>query len=220
MKNENKTIAQGAEAVITKQSIGEATSIVKNRISKSYRIPEIDSSLRKQRTKSEARLLSEARRAGVSTPQVLEVKDTTIQMELIKGKTVKEILTKLSETDTKQLSKIAYNIGTNIAKLHSAGIIHGDLTTSNMILRSKCDEKQSICELVFIDFGLGFFSKRLEDFAQDLAVLKEALKSTHFQIFNQIWPAIAKAYQWEQSEKVFKTLESIEKRGRYVRKTI
>jgi Kae1-associated kinase Bud32 len=201
-------IAQGAEAIISK----EDGKILKDRIKKNYRITQIDTSLRKQRTRTEARLLDQARRVSVPTPQVLEVSETKIVMEEIKGETVKVIFT-MNKVTSKRITEIAYNIGQLIAKLHKAGIVHGDLTTSNII---QTENKQKI---YLIDFGLGYFSSRREDYAQDLAVLKEALKSTHFKIYIELWENIRKGYldEWDNNE-IFKTLEKIETRGRYIKR--
>jgi Kae1-associated kinase Bud32 len=208
--NAGTPVAQGAEAIISK----EDGKILKDRIAKGYRIPALDNRLRKLRTRNEAKLLSEARRARVPTPQVIEVSETKIVMEDIEGETVKVIFNNIHEERSDELKKsteMAYNIGQLIARLHKAGIVHGDLTTSNMILRND--------ELVFIDFGLGFFSTRTEDYGQDLAVLKEAIKATHFQLFEQLWKEIQNGYleEWPE-ENIFKVLEAIEKRGRYVKK--
>ncbi len=191
-------IARGAEAVIWR----EGSELVKDRVKKGYRIPELDIKLRKERTRAEARLLTEARSAGVNTPKVLEVSETTVHMEFVEGERLRDILNSRPE--------LAKDIGTAVGKLHAAGIVHGDLTTSNMILHEG--------ELFLIDFGLGFFSKKPEDLATDLAVLREALRSVHFAVLERVWEGVCKGYEKEFSgaEKVFKALEAIEKRGRYI----
>ena len=192
-------IAKGAEAAITREN----ETIIKERIKKGYRLPEIDDKLRKRRTALEARLLREARRAGVNTPQVLEEGKTTLVLEFIDGQKVKDILNK------ENFGEICEKIGASVAKLHSYDIIHGDLTTSNMILNEK--------GLWLIDFGLGFISKRAEDKAVDLYLLHEALESTHFDILEEAWSSILASYKkrYEDSGKVIKALLDVEKRGRY-----
>src|SRR3989338_5435896 len=192
-------IAKGAEAAITREN----ETIIKERIKKGYRLPEIDDKLRKRRTALEARLLREARRAGVNTPQVLEEGKTTLVLEFIDGQKVKDILNK------ENFGEIFEKIGASVAKLHSYDIIHGDLTTSNMILNEK--------GLWLIDFGLGFISKRAEDKAVDLYLLHEALESTHFDILEEAWSSILASYKkrYEDSGKVIKALLDVEKRGRY-----
>lgn len=204
-------LAQGAEALIKK----EENSIVKERISKGYRVKQIDESLRKKRTKLEARLIREARRAGVLTPQILEENEFSIKMEFVDGIRVKEFI------NEENLKKIAEEIGRCVALMHTYNIIHGDLTTSNMIIAKgeKSEIKQNLI-LYFIDFGLGFFSKRIEDKATDLHLLKEVITATHFQIADKFWSAILLAYSnnYDDSEKVIKALHKIEKRGRYVKR--
>ncbi len=203
-----KIIARGAEAILYKEKADGQEALAKERIGKSYRLPEIDSELRQQRTRREARLLSEARRCGVATPKVLEVdeKNCRIIMEFISGKRLKEFF---NEAPEKEAADIAEKTGAQIALLHSGGIIHGDLTTSNMIL--------SEGRIYFIDFGLGEFSQRIEDFATDLSVLKEAIKSTHFRRLELLWSSIMKGYKSANpnAESVLKRIGEIEKRGRY-----
>lgn len=206
-----KIIARGAEAILYKEKADGQDALAKERVKKSYRLPEIDSELRLQRTKREARLLSEARRSGVLTPKVLEVdeKNRKIIMEFIGGKRLKEFF---NEAPEEKAADIAEKTGAQIALLHSGGIVHGDLTTSNMILKEG--------KIYFIDFGLGEVSQRIEDFATDLSVLKEALKSTHFARLELLWGNIVKGYKSANpnSEQVLKRMEEIEKRGRYAKR--
>lgn len=206
-----RLIKQGAEAKLYLGRHDNQDVIIKDRIQKKYRIRQIDEKIRKKRTSLESNLLSEARRAGVPTPRILEIdyKNHKIIMEYIDGKRIKELL---NESDEKTIKKLSSEIGMLVGKLHSRDIIHGDLTTSNMILK---DEK-----IYFIDFGLGFFSKKIEDKGVDLKLLKEALKSTHFKILNLCWKNIIKAYEKEYKDagRVLKKVEEIERRGRYTKK--
>ncbi len=192
-------IAKGAEAAIYR--IGDG--IVKERISKGYRLQEIDESLRKKRTRSEARLMREARRAGILVPQITAEDKYKIEMEFIDGNKA------MDELDWGNMIKICRLIGESIGKMHSFNIIHGDLTTSNMIVKEG--------KLYFIDFGLGFQSSRIEDKAVDLRLLKQALQSTHHEIAEKAWKIILKAYQNNCSDasEVIRTLDKIQKRGRY-----
>ncbi len=202
-----KDLYHGAEAVISEKKRTDASgvnsvAVVKERIKKSYRLPQIDERLRKQRTRGEASLLREAARAGVNVPRILEENDFTLTLEKIDGKMIKDIL------DENNMIEICKKIGQAVANLHSSDIIHGDLTTSNMI--------SSHGNLYLLDFGLGFRSGKSEDKATDLHVLREALESTHFQISEKAWKIILKAYQQEyKSEKVLASLKNLEKRGRY-----
>ncbi len=191
-------IARGAEAVITKN--GEIT---KERIKKGYRLEQLDIALRRKRNRAEASLLREARRAGVPVPQILAESDFSIKIEFMDGMKVKDAL------DEKNCKELAGKIAVSISKLHDKDIIHGDLTTSNMILKDN--------EIYFIDFGLGFFSEKTEDKATDLYLLHEALESTHFSVLEKAWETILNTYKeyYNGADKVIKTLAKIEKRGRY-----
>src|SRR3989344_2443552 len=135
----------GAEALISRRR----REIIKERIPKIYRIPEIDNKIRKQRTRREISLLEKSINL-IPVPKIISSNEYRINLELIKGKRLSEHLDSL-----KNKNKIAEEIGKNIAKLHDKDIIHGDLTTSNMIFSKN--------RLYFIDFGLGFISKRNED---------------------------------------------------------
>lgn len=198
-------IARGAEAVISKEN----DCVIKERIRKGYRLTELDERLRKRRTALEARLLREARSAGVRTPQVLEESKFALKMEFVEGRKVKDILSR------ENCGRICAEIGASVAKLHSYHIIHGDLTTSNMIFRI-----EGGIVIYFIDFGLGFISQRAEDKATDLHLLREALESTHFDVLDEAWKTFLEAYNkhYEGAAEVIKALSKVEKRGRYVQR--
>ena len=195
-----KIIARGAEAILYVQN----GMLIKERISKGYRISEIDFMKRKYPTRTEYRLLVRAKKAGVNVPEVYFVDDAEmkVEMEYIKGDLLKDVLDKDF--------KICFKIGEIVALLHNNNIIHGDLTTSNMILK---DEK-----IYFIDFGLGFFSMKDEDKSVDLKLLRQALESKHYKIFKKAFENVIKGYLSRGSGKVVERLSVVEKRGRYKRK--
>jgi len=194
-----KLLSHGAEARLYKD--GEV--LVKDRIKKAYRLAVLDAKLRKRRTKSEISLLQTAGRCSVNVPRIVSFADTVIEMEFINGKLVKDII---NEQNAEQLAAM---IGTGIARLHEYNIIHGDLTTSNMILHKN--------RLYFIDFGLGFQSSKTEDKAVDLYLLRNAIEAAHWQILKKAWNIILNAYksEYKDADKTIKTLVQIEKRGRY-----
>jgi len=187
-------IARGAEAVLTKTPKG----IVKRRLKKTYRHPDLDEQLRTTRTKAEARILEKARRAGVPVPNVEEVDTYTLLLEEIPGIVLKDVLDE-HPTLTEQ-------VGEHVAKLHDAHIIHGDLTTSNMI--------QNGSTIYLIDFGLAFHSRRVEDKAVDLHVLKQALASRHHTVSDKAYAAFLNGYVPEEKEQILTRLAHVEKRGR------
>ncbi len=202
---EPSIIQQGAEALILKKR----DDVIKRRIKKSYRISEIDDKIRKSRTKSESKLLKKASEL-IKIPTVIRTDEKTkeIIMKFINGKKLSEYLNKFSLKKQKEICK---KIGESVAKLHDKDIIHGDLTTSNMILSKK--------EVYFIDFGLGFISHKIEDKAVDLHLLKQALEARHFKNWKELVEKVFSSYKKSKdSEKVFIQLKAVEKRGRYKEK--
>jgi len=206
-----KIIASGAEANI----ILENNLITKDRIPKGYRLKQIDDKIRKIRTRSETKLLEKASQI-INAPQPQAQKDknsTKIKMPFIKGKKLSEHLDSLPE---KQAEKVCNAIGESIAKLHDADIIHGDLTTSNIILDEKDKNKEKVW---FIDFGLGFHSARIEDKAVDIHLIKQALEAKHFQHWEKYLKYILEGYKTSaNSTKVLEQLKKVESRGRYKEK--
>jgi len=201
-----KTIARGAEAVLRTEKQEQGIVLVKDRVRKGYRVPELDRKIRTQRTRTEERMLSKARRSGVNAPIVWSSSGTEIVMELLDGPTVKDSLNTLPE---KEQLDVYSEIGRSAANLHKSGIMHGDLTTSNMILVEG--------KLYIIDFGLSKSSKRVEDHAVDLFLLYEALKAAHYWFLDEAWKNIIKAYKYNYTiaDKVLKRFYEIEKRRRY-----
>lgn len=200
---------RGAESKLFRKDWLGIRAIYKIRQAKTYRIKELDFSFRKYRTIHEARLLARAKKSGVRTPFIYEIdiENTTLVMEYISGKIIKELLPQLSQ---KELQSICIIIGRKVGSLHKAGIIHGDLTTSNII---RNDEKQ----IIFVDFGLGYISERIEDFGIDLYLLERAIQSTHADIYKDVWMNILKGYKETSpiTEEVEEKLKEIASRGRY-----
>ena len=197
-----KEIARGAEAVLYR----EGSELIKDRIEKHYRLPEIDSRIRRLRTRQEARLLDAAARAGMDVPRVLEASENALRMEFIDGSRVKDVFNGLHEDERATVCGL---IGSAAGRMHSAGIVHGDLTTSNMIIKG--------AKLYLIDFGLGKFSGKAEDRAVDLYLLREALKAAHFKYLSCSWQYILKSYgeNCKGAAAVIERLNVIENRRRY-----
>ena len=203
-------IQRGAEAILIK----EKNRLIKRRIEKGYRIREIDEKIRKFRTRREAKLLKQVEFA----PNVIDSDDKKMEiaMDFIEGELVRDILDNLNEKDRK---KLCLEIGEKIGKMHDLDVIHGDLTTSNMIVRTSPYQPQKE-EIFFIDFGLGFVSKRVEDKATDLRLLRQVLESKHFKNFEKNYEWILSGYKKSKnSNEVLDWLKNkVEKRGRYKRK--
>jgi Kae1-associated kinase Bud32 len=188
-------IARGAEAVLYEVK----DTIIKDRIKKGYRHPLLDAELRKQRTRKEASLLKKLHTAH---PRLLDTDNKEkIVMEKIHGEKVRDIL------DSRP--SLALEIGRAVSSLHNQNIIHGDLTTSNMILSNQGD-------LVLIDLGLSFESCKVEDKAVDIHLFKQALDSKHFSVFEQALREFIKGYsEAKDSDQTIRRLKEVELRGRY-----
>ncbi len=198
-------IKRGAEAEIRLIEWYGKKAISKLRITKQYRNPILDNAIRKQRTLHEAYMLHEAKKASVSTPSIyfVDPRNAEIVMEYIDGRVVKDIITKNVE--------LSRYIGEVVARLHMNDIIHGDLTTSNFLLYRD--------RLVLIDFGLSFKSKRIEDKAVDIRLIKEVLSSAHADIFDDAFRLFLEGYKGilKDIDDILKNVREIEKRGRYAR---
>jgi N6-L-threonylcarbamoyladenine synthase/protein kinase Bud32 len=189
---------RGAEAVV----IFRNGKVEKYRIPKLYRVPALDKRLIAERTRAEARLIAAARKGGVLTPVISDITTDIIEMEEIQGKLLTENLDKEG----------VYKSGQVIGKLHAAGIIHGDLTTSNIILR----EKDGAC--VLIDFGLAQISSEIEQRGVDVHVLFQTLESTAPERADILKAAFAAGYAetFGEADKVIMREHEIELRGRYL----
>ncbi|MBI5392116.1 Kae1-associated serine/threonine protein kinase [Candidatus Woesearchaeota archaeon] len=200
-----KLLAQGAEAKIYL----EKNTIVKERVPKLYRIKELDEKIRKLRTRREINALNHAIKL-IPVPKLIingkEEREKKITMEYIEGKQVVEVFNVLSSAEQ---TAICEKIGKNLAVLHNNDLIHGDLTTSNMILKEK--------EVYFIDFGLSFIDQKPEHKAVDLHLLKQAFESKHYQHLGKSLKQIIDSYKKEakHADKILERLEKVEKRGHY-----
>jgi len=229
---QNKILQQGAEAII---SLDNNNQILKNRIKKSYRFPELDNKLRTRRAKSEAKIIEKLKNI-INVPKIIKTEDDKITMQFIDGKKLSDNLEKLD------YKKICKQISETLTKLHNQNIIHGDLTTSNMIYAEDNKQKLNITnskiskatqnktknnnnnnnnnnfKIYLIDFGLGFHSRKIEDKAVDLHLLKQALEAKHFKIADECIKIILKNYKPKQYKLIIKRIPIIESRGRYKNK--
>lgn len=203
-----KILYRGAEAVICLTRYRRKQVVQKRRVKKSYRIKEIDDRLIAYRTKEEAKLITLARTCGVSVPLIYDVDlvGGVITMEYLRGKRIKDILNALGSSERARVCRM---VGESIARLHNHDIIHGDITTSNMIL---LDDR-----IHFIDFGLGSINGEVEAKGVDLHVLMEAFDSTHSQYpdcFNDVFEGYKTQFHGDAST-VKKKIDEIVRRGRY-----
>ncbi|KAJ3830508.1 kinase-like domain-containing protein [Lentinula raphanica] len=187
-------ISQGAEAAIYKAQLTPDSPpiLLKYRFQKNYRHPFLDANLTRSRIAGEARALLKCLRSGINVPgiRMVDATEGVLGIEWIEGHSVRKLLPGAEDDgsddvdnvdviDSVNLNEYGVSvdelmklIGVEIAKMHQVDVIHGDLTTSNMILRQPGS-------FVLIDFGLSYQSTLAEDKAVDLYVLERAFSSTH-----------------------------------------
>ena len=212
-----KIIRKGAEASLYYGHWFDKEVIFKYRIPKKYRLDELDKRIRHARTLNEARALIRVKNYGLNVPQVYEIdtKNSIIVMKYIQGNKLKDILPKLDDNKKQEYLK---KIGRYIAILHRNGHIHGDITTSNILITEK--EK-----IFLIDFGLHEYSDTIEDKSVDLHLFKRVLISSHGSDYDLCYDAFLRGYKseynktsMEECNQIIKNISSIETRGRYVKK--
>ncbi len=203
-----RLISRGAEADIYLGKWGPLDTIYKVRVKKPYMVEDLNNYLRKSRTIREAKMLRAARNY-ILTPYVLYVglKSYTIVMQYIDGKTMKDLINSKPE--------LSYVAGEYLAKLHNNGIAHGDPNTSNLLLESKNSK------WFMIDFGLSYYTERIEDYAVDFHLFKEILNVQHSDVYEQALKSFSDGYfsiSKIEKDRLINQVEEIERRGRYSRK--
>lgn len=205
----DKIIAQGAEAILY---LTKDNTVKKVRVKKNYRISEIDDELIKTRNRREKKIYE---KLSVNHPKLIGSGDDFIEIEYIDGDVLKNVF------------DVSYceELGEMIAEMHDNDIIHGDLTTSNMMIKeetifidTKSPKDSSISQknnIFLIDFGLSFFSKKVEDKAVDLHLLYRAFESKHYKVFEEAFKQVLKGYKKSKSyDEVMERFKVVESRGR------
>lgn len=253
-------ITQGAEGRLYKTTYlqPDIPCALKHRPPKPYRHPTLDARLTKARTLAEARVLARCRREGVAVPAVYAIDEAAgwMMMEWVEGVPTRQAINEWlgerprtevdgdgdgseepaakktkSEKDQAPLADLMGRIGTAVGKMHRIGVVHGDLTTSNMMLRPRGsrgwrgsakegEEKEATLgpldgEIVLIDFGLATTSMSDEDRAVDLYVLERAFGSTHPRA-EELFPEVLRTYRetFKQAKQALRRLEDVRMRGR------
>jgi TP53 regulating kinase-like protein len=207
-----RLLYRGAEADIILGEWSGVPAVYKVRRRMDYRLEALDRALRRQRTVHEASMIAAARQAGVASPFLffLNTPHSTIVMEYVRGRRMKDLV---ASGDGRASAELFRRLGSNAARLHLSGIMHGDLTTANVIVRDGA--------LLFIDFGLSVHTDRIEDRAVDLRLIKETITGAHASIATTATEALLEGYEevagqsWATT--VRRQLAEIERRGRYAR---
>lgn len=207
-----KLMGMGAEAVIARGIFLDINAVIKWRFPKPYMPLELDKEFRRIRTATEAKALLRSLAIGINVPTPLYVDpdEGLLIMTYIDGNILRDIIDHL---DKDNVCSICRAIGVYTAKIHENSIVHGDITTSNIII-SKEDE-----EIYIIDFGLANFTKRLEDQAIDIHIFFRSIESAHHVVEDIAKKCFIDGYRsvrGDGTDKVLSTVIHIRKMGRYV----
>jgi Kae1-associated kinase Bud32 len=167
----SKMIHQGAEATVFSGYWMGEKAIFKKRNHRSYRHPDLDRRLTRQRLSVEVRVLRKLHSTTVPSPSLFDVDidEGWIILSEVEGVTLYESLLN-GESNIEHIKKF----GGLIRQLHELGISHGDLTTHNVMINDDG-------ELTLIDFGLSKISPEIEHLGLDLQVLHECLNASHYE---------------------------------------
>lgn len=233
-----------------KNNNGNNRVIIKDRFRKTYRHEALDKQLRSFRARREAKVLEKLKSLNFLVPKVIELddKNSKLVLEKIDGRLVKEFICS-NEKDKKLIARLGKQIGEKIAFLHLHDIIHSDLTTSNLVYSEPNKHNKSAKtnntttnnntktnnnnnkinnptnlgnNIYFIDFGLSYFSTKIEDKAVDLHLIERAFESKHYRIFKQCFKAVVEGYlkiytaagKKEIGNQILARFELVKERGR------
>lgn len=193
-----KMFSEGAEAKVFETRVFGKKVLVKRREAKVYRIRELDQTLRKTRTRKEAKAMLKAADAGVRVPALLGLGEFSIYMEKFSGKLLK---------DTSAAIDAYSKMGAMLAEMHNANVVHGDFTPANIMTNRK--------EICIIDFGLADITDGIEDRALDLLLMKRSVDRKRYAVLENAYSKESK-----KAKEVLSRLADIERRGRYQTRTL
>ena len=202
---------RGAEADLFLSTTDQWKAVVKRRTKKSYRNDALDDRIRRERTLSEVGIMHDAKVAGVRVPSIIAVQpeSNTFSMTHIEGTVARDCLDEMSSKEAIRLFK---KLGSMVGLLHSAEIVHGDLTTSNVIVTPGGDP-------FIVDFGLSRRSSESEDRGVDLHLLQRSINASHHKALAPLIKALATGYMESAGKTIYESSWSkareISRRGRY-----
>ncbi|UCE13615.1 MAG: Kae1-associated serine/threonine protein kinase [Candidatus Heimdallarchaeota archaeon] len=202
-------LVKGAEASIYTGFFLQSSVIIKQRLPKTYRMQQLDQTIRLQRLRAEARIMTSAWKIGIQVPVLLgiNIDDQSLLIEEIPGEL---LFTVMSSTTRIALETIFESVGQQVGLLHENDLIHGDLTVFNIIIGENNTPW-------LIDFGLGQVSVEMERKADDLLTFYNTLKaiSSDFQV---LFEAFQVGYNKEYSKgrKTIEHTKKIQSRARYI----
>ena len=202
---------RGAEADLSLAKIGPWEVVIKRRVKKEYRNSSLDKQIRHDRTVSEASIIHEAKAAGARVPSIvgIDVEDNSIVMTRLDGVVARECLDEMAANDARKLLR---SIGEQIGRLHTAGVVHGDLTTSNVIVSPSGTP-------FIVDFGMSRRSIDPEDRGVDLHLLQRSIAASHSKDSSSMMNAMIRGYEEAAGKKIAASTwgkaREIARRGRY-----
>lgn len=202
---------RGAEADLLLSRIDQWKLIIKRRTKKNYRHESLDDSIRRERTFSEADAMHQAKVAGAKVPSIIgiDLQTNSILMTQIEGTVLRDGLDAMSGRDS---AKLFQSLGAQIGRLHSAGIVHGDLTTSNIVVTKSGYP-------FIVDFGMSHPSRDPEDRGVDLHLLRRSIMTSHVKNASPLIAALARGYEETAGEAIRRSswakVREIARRGRY-----
>ncbi|XP_067645279.1 EKC/KEOPS complex subunit TP53RK [Eurosta solidaginis] len=214
---------QGAEGRLYVSEYNGVKCLVKERFVKNYRHMDLDTQITRNRIKAETKAATRCKNAGILAPRILHADLNTrkIYMEYFENAItakdyIQRVVQEYKDSSDEVLNEFCTRIGSIIGKLHRNNIIHGDLTTSNILINPKGDDILKQYEIALIDFGLSHYNQGVEDKAVDLYVLERALLSTHSEqpyLFGKILTAYRQECGKNENAVVSK-FEEVRARGR------
>ncbi len=202
---------RGAEADLFISIAHPWKTVVKQRVKKSYRNDVLDDQIRRERTLSEISIIHDAKAAGIRVPSIIAVEpeSNAFSMTHIDGTVARDCLDEMSSKDATRLFN---ELGSMVGLLHSAGIVHGDLTTSNVIVTPTGHP-------FIVDFGMSRRSSDPEDRGVDLHLLQRSMSASHVKDAGPLIKALTKGYLESAGKKIHESswakAREISRRGRY-----
>jgi len=202
---------RGAEADLSLATIGPWRVVIKRRVRKEYRNSSLDRQIRHDRTVSEASIIHEAKTAGARVPSIvgIVIENNAIAMTHLEGTVARE---RLDEMGISEARKLLRSIGEQIGLLHAAGIVHGDLTTSNVIVSASGTPS-------IVDFGMSRRSLESEDRGVDIHLLQRSIAASHSKSPSSMMNAMIRGYEQTAGRKIagstWRKAREIARRGRY-----
>ena len=207
---DSRPFHRGAEADLYLTTIGPWKAVVKRRVRKKYRVPQLDERIRRERTIRESHAISDVKRAGIRAPSVIEIdlKDFAISMSYVEGTVARAAL---DSTSKRESSKILCEVGEQLGLLHGFGMVHGDMTTSNIIISTEGHP-------FLVDFGMSSHSTEAEDRGTDLHLLQRSIATSHLINLKHGEKPIQEGYRkalGTDAKSSFRKQKEIARRGRY-----